>query len=220
MIKSVIFDLDGTLLDTSEGIISCVQKVIDHFGYGQLDDAGFKSFIGPPINRHLKEIFNISEEESIEAMNYFRGEYIKGDIYRAKVYPGLVDLLKKLRDSGYKTGVATYKREDQAISLLEEKGLLQLFDAVHGSDVAATLTKAEVVNLTINDLGAAASETVMIGDSDNDAIGAEGAGAHFIGVTFGFGFHDKYDIMKFRNIGAADSCEEIYSIVDAFNKKN
>ena len=216
-IKSAIFDLDGTLLDTSEGIISSVTKLIEHFGYGSLTPEQYRSFIGPPINRHLKAIFGLSDEESIEAMNYFRVEYAKGDIYRSKIYDGLVDLLQNLRKDGIKLGVSTYKREDMAKSLLEEKGLAELFDVIHGSDAAATLSKADVVTMTINDLGNSASETVMIGDSDNDAIGAEGAGAKFIGVTYGFGFKDKTAIEAFANIGIADSCEEIFSIIHDVN---
>lgn len=213
-IKSVIFDLDGTLLDTSEGVICSVRKVIEHYGYRDLTEEEFRSFIGPPLKQHLGKIFDLSEEDSIEAMNYFRGEYIKEDIYHASIYPGLVELLQKLQESGYKLGVATYKREDMAISLLKEKGLAQYFDVIHGADKDGKLTKAEVVSLTINDLGALASETVMIGDSDNDAIGADGAGTLFIGVTYGFGFKKSEDVEAFPNIGIADGCEDIYTIIE------
>ena len=73
---------------------------------------------------------------------------------------------------------------------------------------------SEVVSLTINDLGALASETVMIGDSDNDAIGADGAGTLFIGVTYGFGFKKSEDVEAFPNIGIADGCEDIYTIIE------
>lgn len=67
--KAILFDLDGTLLDTSEGVISSVQYTIDTLGYENLDAAQMRSFIGPPVHRRLREIYGISEEESLRAMN-------------------------------------------------------------------------------------------------------------------------------------------------------
>ncbi len=213
MIRSIIFDLDGTLLDTSVGVLSSVKKMIEHYGLHNLDDDDMRSFIGPPINKNLERLYGLSPEKAMEAMSYFREEYPKGDIFRAEHYEGMDELLFSLGDLGFKVGVATYKREDMAKTLLEEKGLAKYFDVIHGSNAASNMTKADIVNLTIQDLGFSPDETVMVGDSDNDAIGAADAGAHFIGVTYGFGFSTPEDIDQFDNMGVA---EKPLDILDMF----
>ncbi len=146
MIKSVIFDLDGTLLDTSEGIISSVEKMIDHFGYKKLTRAELETFIGPPISKSVIRIYGLSDEEALEAMKYYRVVYkaepedgSKPDLFRGSIYPGMEELLQKLRDDGYKVGVATYKPEHMAKALLEEKGLTKYFDVIHGADLEGKL---------------------------------------------------------------------------------
>ena len=225
MIKSVIFDLDGTLLDTSEGIISSVEKMIDHFGYKKLTRAELETFIGPPISKSVIRIYGLSDEEALEAMKYYRVVYkaepedgSKPDLFRGSIYPGMEELLQNLRDDGYKVGVATYKPEHMAKALLEEKGLTKYFDVIHGADLEGKLTKADVVSLSIKELGHTPEETAMVGDSDNDAIGAEGANALFIGVTYGFGFKTESDVNEFNNIGYASTPLEVMDVVKNYNK--
>ena len=226
MIKSVIFDLDGTLLDTSEGVISSVLKMIKHYGYHDLTRAELESFIGPPISKSLVRLYGVSDEEGLEAMLYFRKLYTKGvdaflageteelpDVFNGEIYPGMEELLQGLKNHGIKVGVATYKQEDQAKKLLAYKGLAKYFDVIHGADPHGKLTKAEVVALSIKDLGAAPEETIMVGDSDNDAIGAEAAGALFLGVTYGFGFKTTDDVEGFKNVGVAATTYEALDII-------
>ena len=212
-IKAAIFDLDGTLLDTSVGVLSSVKKMIEHFGLHNLTEEELQTFIGPPINKHLEKIYGLSEDKAMEAMNYFREEYPKGDIFKAEHYDKMSEMLATLKRKGIKLGVSTYKREDMAKTLLEEKGLAKHFDVIHGSNAASNLTKADIVDMTIRDLGFSPEETVMIGDSDNDAIGAAGAGALFIGVTYGFGFKNAADVASFENIGIAAIPMDIVDII-------
>ncbi len=224
MIKSVIFDLDGTLLDTSEGIISSVKKTIEHFGYRKLTQAELESFIGPPIGKSMIHHFSITDEEAKEATDYYRYKYTmnnefgsEADLYKATIYDGMENLLQALKKNGLKVGVATYKPEHMAKKLLESKGLSKYFDVIHGADLEGKLTKADVVALSIKDLGHTPKETAMVGDSDNDAIGAEGAGALFIGVTYGFGFKNSEDVEEYANIGSTPTTEGVLSIVNKYN---
>lgn len=157
--------------------------------------------------------FNLDEATAMEGMNVFRKHYGEEDIYIAEPYDGIEDLLVELRKLNIKTGVATYKREDQATKLLQKKGLYHFFDVVHGSDPDGKLSKADVVKLCIDDLGCQPTQVVMIGDSDNDAIGALGVGSHFIGVTYGYGFKDEESVRKFKNIGIVNKCSDIFRII-------
>ena len=186
--------------------------MIEHFGLHNLDDDDMRSFIGPPINKNLERLYGMAPDKAMEAMSYFREEYPKGDIFRAEHYDGMDELLYSLKDLGFKVGVSTYKREDMAKTLLEEKGLAKYFDVIHGSNAASDMTKADIVNLTIRDLGFDPDETVMVGDSDNDAIGAEEAGALFIGVTYGFGFSSPEEIEQYDPFGIAESPLDILDL--------
>lgn len=209
MYKAVLFDLDGTLLDTGEGVISSVRYTIEQMKLPPLSDEVLKTFVGPPIKKKMMEMFDLSDDAASTAMSVFREHYGQNDIYIAKVYDGLIELLDALRDKGYKLGVATYKREDQAGKLLEKFGLAGKFDVIHGSDVDGKLTKTDVVNNCVKDLGFAPQEMVLVGDSDNDAIGAMQAGLKFIGVTYGYGFKSEDDVKCYDNIAAVESCEEV-----------
>ncbi len=220
MINSVVFDLDGTLLDTSEGVISSVKKMLERCGLPEATDEQLRGFIGPPINKRLIQLYGISEEDAFSYMNIFRDEYIRGDLYKAVIYPGMAETLRRLREDGLRIGVATYKREDQATALLAHCGLAPLFDVIHGADADAKLTKADVLALTVKELGFHAENTAMVGDSTNDAVGAAGAGTPFIGVTYGFGFSCDEDIISVCNsealplLGCSPDCPGIADIVE------
>lgn len=213
MYKAVLFDLDGTLLDTGAGVIKSVQYVIENMQLPMLPPDELKKFVGPPIRAKMREVFHLTDADAGRAMDMFRDHYGQGDIYVASIYDGIPTVLRTLRQKGLKTGVATYKREDQAKKLLAKFELDCLFDVIHGSDRDGILTKADVVSSCIRDLEVIPDEAVMIGDSDNDAIGAKQAGLHFIGVTYGFGFKKKEDVYSYDNIGAAGTCDEILNYI-------
>lgn len=214
MYKAVLFDLDGTLLDTGEGVISSVKYTIEKMGLPELSYDVLKTFVGPPIKKKMMEMFELSDEVASEAMNIFREHYGAGDIYIAKVYDGMIALLDDLKKRGYKLGVATYKREDQAKKLLEKFEIADKFDVIHGSDKEGMLTKADVINNCVRELGYSPCEMVLIGDSDNDAIGAKQAGLEFIGVTYGYGFKSKADVDCFQNMGIAEECYQISELIN------
>lgn len=207
--KAVIFDLDGTLLDTSEGIVKSTRYTIDALGFPPLSMERLLAFIGPPVKRSFQATFHLSEEEAIRAMNMFREHYSAHDLYSAKVYDGIFDLLKYLQEHQIKIGVATYKREDYAADLLAHFNIAGYCDSIKGADKEGRYTKSDIVRNCMESLEAAPRHTVLIGDSDNDAIGAKEAGIDFIGVTYGFGFQNERDFQGLDKIGIAFSPYEI-----------
>ncbi|MBR6171942.1 MAG: HAD-IA family hydrolase [Eubacterium sp.] len=213
MTKAVIFDLDGTLLDTSEGVIQSVKYTISALGYEPLPEDQYRTFIGPPIHHRIMQIYGVDEEQAKVAMYTFRNHYPLGDMYKASHYEGMNELLKNLKADGLLLGVCTYKREDQAKILLENKHLASFFEVIHGQDSEGKMTKAEVLQKTLADLGVNPDETVMVGDAYTDAEGAAEAGVPFLGVTYGFGFRGKNDVAKYPNIGAAETTGEIRMII-------
>lgn len=210
MIKAVIFDLDGTLLDTGKGVVKSVKYTIQQMKLPSLSQSELETFVGPPIKNKLQQTFNLTEEQAVEGMNIFRNHYGKEDIYIAEPYAAIEDLLGMLKRDGFKLGVATYKREDQAIKLLEKMQIADFFDVIHGADPEGKMSKADVINKSLLDLDCDSQEAVMVGDSDNDAIGAATAGMHFLGVTYGYGFKSEADVAKHVNIGSVADCSEIF----------
>lgn len=209
MIKAILFDLDGTLLDTTEGVLESAVYAAKTLGYNELPHETMLSFVGPPIQDSFMKHYGCNQEQAQEAANIFRTYYKENALFKAKLYPELIDLLKELKNKDIKIGVATYKREDYALSILEHFGIAPFCKTMHGADNFNQLTKADIVNLCIDELGSEKSEVVLVGDTEHDALGAEKAGVLFIGVTFGFGFKSSKDVDAYPHLGCANSAKEI-----------
>ncbi len=189
MKKTIIFDLDGTLLDTSEGVKKSVCYVIDYLGLAKLDDSELNSFIGPPIYESLRNRYSLEEVTVNFATELFREVYRTKYLFQAVVYDGIPELLSYLKDKEYLLGVATNKRYDYVDPLLEKYKLLSFFDDVQGTDFENTLKKPAVIRNCMNNLGVGQSDyTCMIGDTLQDFNGAMSVGIDFLGVRYGFGF--------------------------------
>lgn len=214
MIKTVVFDLDGTLMDTSEGLLFATQYAIDKCGLHPISAEELRSFIGPPSQRRFCEIYGMTPEEGMAAANVFRAYYKDNTLLQAKVYPGIYELCTFLKNNGIKTAVATYKRDDCANRLLTHFRFDEYMDEMMGADMEGKYSKSDIIRHVLKRTGTEDySEAVVIGDSDNDALGAKELGIRFIGVTYGFGFNNKEDVYRFDNIGAADNTKEIEQII-------
>ena len=213
--KAVIFDVDGTLLNTKQGILTSVFTTIEEFGLRPLREDEIHLFIGPPIQRSMMEVYGYTKEQAQEFANVFRKRYSQREfLFQAEIYDGISKLFDDLKERGYKLAIATYKREDYAIDIVDHFGLYERADVTHGADNFNKLTKSDIIKLCIDEMGLRPSECVMVGDSDNDAIGAKGMGCPFIGVTYGFGFRNREDVSEYDNIGAADTVEDIMRIIE------
>lgn len=212
MIKAALFDLDGTLLNTTDGVLESAIFAAKQLGYPSLPFDTMLKFVGPPIQNSFKTFYGVSEDRAQEAANIFRSYYKENALFKASLYPDIIEVLKNLKANSIKIAVATYKREDYAISILKHFGIAPYCQSMHGADNYNKLTKADIVNLCIDELGIDKSEVVLIGDTEHDALGAQRAGVQFLGVTYGFGFKSRNDIDKYPNIGYADSTKEILKL--------
>lgn len=203
---AVIFDLDGTLLDTSEGITRSVGYVIDSLKLPEITPEVLRTFIGPPMQRSFARVFSLGETEAKEAADMFRNRYKGDDLLLAKPYEGIFETIEELGRAGIRSAVATYKRQDYADRLLSHFGFDAVCSAICGSDFEQKLSKKDIIENAMAKLGISdKSRVVMVGDSDNDAIGAAELGLPFIGVTYGFGFASEADVDAFSNTGVAKS---------------
>lgn len=210
---AILFDLDGTLVDTSDGIIKSVKYTLKKMSLSPLSDQQLYSFIGPPFKERLTEIYQLSDKDADRAMKIFRENYGQNNLYRAHVYKGVQELLLSLKMQGYKLGVATYKRTDQAKLLLREKNLYAFFDTICGSNSSATFRKSDIIKKACLDLRIDERNTLLVGDSKSDAIAAMDTGVQFIGVIYGFGFKKIDEVKQYTHIGIASDIKMVQSII-------
>ena len=213
MIRNVIFDLDGTLLDTAEGILESVAYTVKELGYKELTLEQKLSFIGPPVQASLKRLYGLSDEEAQRGANIFREYYKDNALLKAEPYEGIFTLCETLKKNNVKMSVATYKREDYALKLLCAKGFDRYCNPMHGADNNNILKKEDIVLMCVNEMGATKEECVLIGDTDNDAKGAAQAGIPFIAVTYGFGFKSRDDLKEYPHIGVAGTPAGLAKII-------
>lgn len=212
--RAVLLDLDGTLMDTSEGIFSSIRHATDVLGLPYPDPVTLKTFIGPPIVSSMERVYGMSHEEALHANEIFQEAYRGGDVMKAHCYEGIMDLLRRLRQRGAKVGVATLKPIKNARGLLEKNGITALCDYVSGSDMNGKMTKTDVIRLCLEHLGVSPEETVHIGDTDYDAEGAAEAGTDFIAVCFGFGPREDGYWEKYHPAAIVHSAEEIGTFLE------
>lgn len=217
--KVVVFDVDGTLLDTSEGILASVKYTIDKMGLPPLSDEVISTFIGPPIQNSFAKAYGLQGEILQEIATIFRNQYKDVDLLKAKPYEGIYEVFEALLENGIKPAIATYKRQDYATMILKNFGFDKYTDIMYGADHENKLKKRDIIEMALKDAGAVQDENglypdaVMIGDSDNDAIGADGIGTKFIGVTFGFGFKTAEDVYQFPAVGVAKDTAELKTLL-------
>lgn len=212
--KAAVFDLDGTLLDTSEGVLASVRYTINYFGFKPLAEEQLRNFIGPPIQDSFAKVYGLEGNVLQEIATVFRNRYKEADLLKAVPYDGIYDVFELLIDKGIKPAIATYKRQDYATEILVHFGFNKYTDIMYGADHENKLKKNDIIRRAISDAGVTApEEVVMVGDSDNDAIGAKLLEVKFIGVTYGFGFRTAADVEKYPNIGVACTPNEISRVI-------
>ena len=208
----VIFDLDGTLADTSPGILNSIRYVQAKMGLPEITLAAMYSHVGPPMEESYHRNFALEGEALARAVALHK-EYAMRQGYREIcLYPGIVQTLQKLRACGLKTAVATLKAQSTAEKIFREYGLFGLFDFIAGTDSAAPKSKAQLISDCLAALHCEKERAVLVGDSAYDAVGAREAGVPFIAVTYGFGFKCADDVAE-PFAAVAESAEKIADAV-------
>lgn len=192
----ILWDFDGTLVDTSPGIMESIRHACGLLGQPELDESTLRKFIGPPLYFSFQEYAGYSPEMAERATHLFREHYTAGGLYHSFIYPGLPGLLNKLSKAGAKNAVTTLKPENTARLLLSHFQIDGLFAACKGSDPnkMADLTKAQIIGHVLDALGVQdKSRAVLIGDTVFDEEGAWESGVDFIAAAYGFGFEKRPD---------------------------
>ncbi|WP_294466558.1 HAD family hydrolase [uncultured Ruminococcus sp.] len=215
MKKLIIFDLDGTLLDTSEGIMHCYRKTGAILNLQENTIENKKCVIGGPLKDGFQCLYKIDSENQLEkAIATYRSIYQSEGIKMFCAYDGIEELLKNLKENGYLLAVATLKAESYAKQMLESAGFAKYFDVIHGWDGTDRCTKAYIITKVIFTLNMISSEAILVGDSEYDAYGADAADVDFLGVSYGFGIRKCESKSKLFPI--ADSPEDVLDYIINF----
>ena len=183
-----LFDLDGTLSESGEGILFCVRKIFEEMARPLPDEKELGAFIGPPMYDSLIRC-GFDHEDAEKGVEIYKRNFLETGIYKNRVYDGMKEALELLRRSGVRLGVATTKYMPFAERIIKMLELDGYFDFVGGATAdTVRRTKAKVIAFTLENMGAKPSErVVMVGDTKYDAEGAAASGIGFIGCLYGYG---------------------------------
>ena len=208
--KAILFDLDGTLTDSGEGIMKCAKLALDHYGIEVPDLEALRVFVGPPLTDSFVR-FGVPAEEAMRAVEIYRSRYLTVGKFQNFPYPGIEDVLKKLRKKGYQLYVATSKPETTSIEILEHFGLAQYFDLICGATMDTSRnSKAKVIEYLLSQCGRA-EEIVMVGDTAFDVLGAKAHAIPTVGVSWGYGL--VADMEEAGAMAIAHNMDELYSLL-------
>lgn len=186
MAKTILFDLDGTLTDSAEGIINCATLGLEHFGLPVPDRKTMEVFIGPPLHEIFVK-FGVPTDKADEAVAVYRSRYNTVGKFENAPYPGVIELLQTLQAHGHTLLVATSKPEGLAVEILEKFELAQYFDRICGASLDRSRSSKEDVIAYLLEQNGGAENMVMVGDTHYDVEGSAAHGIPCIGVSWGFG---------------------------------
>ncbi|MBQ1465046.1 MAG: HAD hydrolase-like protein [Ruminococcus sp.] len=183
----LLFDLDGTLTDSREGIMNCFRHTADIMGAHMPENPGV--LLGPPLGESFEKYFGMDSNTAQEAVKVYRERYGTKGLFENHVYEGVPEMLEKLKDNGFRLAVATCKAQVFAERILEKFGLSRYFEFIGGAGIDGSRTsKTEVIEYVLDNIGSPRKDSVlMIGDRDNDVAGAMSAGIKCMGVLWGYG---------------------------------
>ncbi len=188
----VLWDVDGTLVDASEGILRRLTTTLDHFGRTPPTRGELSHWIGPPMFESFQVNVGMTPEQAVEAVAFYRGlNKSEGYTVSAQLYPGVAELVHDLHAAGVPQSTASSKPEVQVVALMDHFGLAPDLEAVVGAtlDERTLSAKSDIVREALRRLeavGADVSRPVLIGDRHHDVDGGQDAGVPVIFVRWGF----------------------------------
>jgi phosphoglycolate phosphatase len=205
--KAVFFDLDGTLTDSGEGIINCAILALEHFGLPIPSREALRVFVGPPLDQSFIN-HGVPADKTDEAIRVYRSRYTTVGKFENFPYPGVGELLQKLKNEGCRLFVATSKPEGMSVEILEKFGLAHYFEKICGATLDGSRShKADVIAYLLGQVDGV-ENVVMVGDTAFDVIGAKAHGIPTIGVSWGYG--KVSDMTDAGAVSIANSMEELY----------
>ena len=209
--NTILFDLDGTLIDSSEGIIKSVLYTLDFYGIEETDTTKLYQFIGPPLSESFEKFYGFSKKKAYEAVQKYRERYNKTGIFECKLYPGVEKCIRTLKEQGYRIGMASSKPEVHVLTTLQAFGIDGCFDYICGGSLdESRCVKYKVIEELLHRLNLPEEEmdkVLMVGDRKHDVEGA--AVFHIPCLGNAMGFAPKGELEAAGAIGVVHSMKEL-----------
>ena len=191
--KYYLFDLDGTLTDSGIGITNSVMYALEKFGIHISDRSELYPFIGPPLTDSFRKYFDFTEDQALQAVEYYREYFRAGGIFENEVYKGIPEMLEELKARNAVIALSTSKPYEFSVQILEHFGLRQYFDFIGAATMDGRVSKkADVIRQILDELGDIdAASVLMVGDRDQDVDGAKANHLQCAGVLWGYGSKDE-----------------------------
>lgn len=191
-IKTLLFDLDGTLVNSKKGIINSVCFALNKMGYPIPNENILERFIGPPLNDSFSKYCGMDQKQSIEAIKCYREYYSVSGLFECELYPEVLDTLSHLKCKGYSLFIATSKPEVYTKRIADRLGIQSFFDGIVGSELSGErVRKKDVISHLLDSYSLDKTEVVMIGDTPFDILPTHDIGIYSIAVSYGFGLKDE-----------------------------
>lgn len=208
MKKTILFDLDGTLTDSGEGIINCVIYALERFGLSIPPREELRYFVGPPLHESfIKQ--GVPPERAEEAVAVYRERYVPTGMFENAPYPGVREMLEELKNEGCTLYVASSKPEWMCIEILKHFDLDKYFEQICGATMDTSRTNKEAVIAYLLELNGHQDRMIMVGDTKFDVIGAKSHGIPAIGVNWGYG-----TVEEMQEAGAAGIACNMKALLD------
>lgn len=208
MYKYYLFDLDGTLTKSEQGIFNCIKYALDWAQIPYPEEAVFRSFIGPSLYDSFSTQFDMEEEQAKAMVAKYRERYNVVGLFENEVYDGIYELLATLKKNGCLLAVATSKPTEPTLRILEKFDLAKYFDVVCGSNPDGTGSDKKIIiaeslqKLTGGGLPKPHT-AAMVGDRFYDIDGGRANGIDTIGVLYGYGSREEFEKAGATHIVAA-----------------
>lgn len=213
--KKVLFDLDGTLINSQEGITKSVQYALrEYLGIDEPNLESLRCFIGPPLALMFDQKYHVPAEKIEPTVAKYREYYDSIGMNQCELYPGVKETLEHMKKKGYVIGLASSKPERNCVQILKNKGVADDFDYIVGASIGPERREKVLVleeafrRMDVKDR----SEVILIGDTKYDAVGAKKAGIDCVGVTYGFGTRE--ELLEAGAAAVFDTLEEVEAYLD------
>lgn len=210
--KTILFDLDGTLTDPALGITNAVSYALKHYGIDE-EYQNLLRFIGPPLVDSFMEYYGFDQKKAQEAVVYYREYFSDKGLFENVVYDGMEDFLTALKNEGYLLAVATSKPEEFAKKILDHFHLSHYFTKICGATMDSSRSKkGDVIAYALDQLKITDPNTaIMVGDRQHDIVGAHQNQLKAIGVLYGYG--DEAEMKEYQADYIAKDLKELMTIL-------
>lgn len=204
--RCVIFDLDGTLTQSDEGIFRSICYAAEKLGFQAPPEEERFRFVGPPLRWSFRELLGMDEETAGRAVEAYRERYHAVGLFENRVYPGIRRLLRMLKRRGDRIAIATGKPPEPSRRILEHFGLLRYVSRIIGPDLGADASKESLIRAALPEEW---DEAVMVGDRRFDIEGARAVGIASVGAGYGYGTEE-----ELRAAGCTHYAATVQDLID------